>query len=118
MLRKPSMSGEKAASAPVPVMGAPASPESYRPHIGEGFALSGGAGGVLNLKSVDLRIDDEFQLCFSLLFVGRGALLPQGTYPLSHPALGEMNLFLVPIQTKKDGVCYEAVFNLLRGQDQ
>jgi hypothetical protein len=48
---------------------------------------------------------------FSLMFNGpREPLLAQGTYRLSHPALGEFELFIVPIGQDADGTRYEAVF--------
>jgi hypothetical protein len=49
---------------------------------------------------------------FSLTFNGPLApLLGQGTYKLSHPALGEFDLFIVPIGQDADGTHYEAVFS-------
>jgi hypothetical protein len=111
------MPGDSNASAPAPAMEAPASPDSYRPHIGEAFGLLREGGGALTLTTVDVLIDDEAQLCFSLLFLS-GTPLAQGTYSLSHPALGEINLFLVPIQKAKHGFRCEAVFNLLRDEGQ
>jgi hypothetical protein len=111
------MPGDTTASAPARAMDAPASPDSYRPHIGEVFGLLREGGGALTLTSVDVLIADEAQLCFSLLFLG-STPLTQGTYSLSHPALGEMNLFLVPIQKVKHGFRCEAVFNLLKDEVQ
>jgi hypothetical protein len=50
---------------------------------------------------------------FTLLFTGpEGLALPQATYDLTHPELGEFALFLVPVQPAADGLArYEAVFN-------
>jgi hypothetical protein len=48
---------------------------------------------------------------FSLLFVGPpDPVLPQATYLLGHPALGELPIFLVPVGRDADGARYEAVF--------
>lgn len=48
---------------------------------------------------------------FSLLFRGPPeGVLPQGVYPLEHPELGRLEIFLVPISRTDDGVRYEAVF--------
>lgn len=48
--------------------------------------------------------------CFSLLFrTPENVHLQQGTYPLEHPTLGTVDLFLVPLGR---GLC-EAVFNQL-----
>jgi hypothetical protein len=48
---------------------------------------------------------------FSLLFAGpKGAWLPQAIYPVRHPALGVMDIFLVPVGPLADGNGYQAVF--------
>ena len=48
---------------------------------------------------------------FSLLFAGpKGAWLPQAIYPVRHPALGVIEIFLVPIGPLGDGNGYQAVF--------
>ena len=33
--------------------------------------------------------------------------VPQATYPIEHPALGKLELFIVPLGPKKDGNSYE-----------
>jgi hypothetical protein len=38
-------------------------------------------------------------------------LLPQATYPLSHPVHGVIELFIVPVGRDAQGVQYEAIFN-------
>ena len=49
---------------------------------------------------------------FSLIFKGPPEpYLPQQIYPLDHPAMGRLDLFLVPVDQKKDGFYYEAFFN-------
>jgi hypothetical protein len=54
------------------------------------------------------------QTFFSLFFLGNpDLLLPQGSYRLNHGQLGEMTLFLVPVERDQGGFKYEAVFNLL-----
>jgi len=48
---------------------------------------------------------------FSLLFATpKGAWLPQAIYPVRHPALGAVEIFLVPIGLLGDGNGYQAVF--------
>jgi hypothetical protein len=48
---------------------------------------------------------------FSLLFAGpNGAWLPQAIYSVRHPALGRMDIFLVPIGPLADGNGYQAIF--------
>jgi hypothetical protein len=49
---------------------------------------------------------------FSLVFVaGRPLRLPQGTYKMRHPQLGEMEIFLVQIAGDQTSSTFEAVFN-------
>ena len=49
---------------------------------------------------------------FSLYFRGpAGALLPQRTYHVEHPEMGEMDIFLVPVEQDARGFRYEAVFS-------
>jgi hypothetical protein len=49
---------------------------------------------------------------FSLYFDGPAdVMLEQHLYPLKHDAMGELEIFLVPIAKTADGFRYEAVFN-------
>ena len=49
---------------------------------------------------------------FSLAFVVDRALrLPQGTYKMRHPQLGEMEIFLVQVAADRTSSTFEAVFN-------
>jgi hypothetical protein len=49
---------------------------------------------------------------YGLTFLARTrAALPQAVYRLEHPALGAMDVFLVPIARVADGIRYEAIFN-------
>jgi hypothetical protein len=48
---------------------------------------------------------------FALTFMSPpGPFLQQSTYPLEHPALGTLELFIVPLGPKAGGNSYEAVF--------
>ena len=48
---------------------------------------------------------------FSLSFIAPGGpLLPQAIYPVTHPALGTMEIFLVPAGSLPGGHGYHAVF--------
>lgn len=52
---------------------------------------------------------------FSILFHGPAEpMLPQQTYTIEHPQMGNFDLFLVPIGADQEKVQYEAVFNRLR----
>ena len=49
---------------------------------------------------------------FALAFVARRAVrLPQGTYKIRHPQLGEIEIFLVQIAADQSSSTFEAVFN-------
>ena len=49
---------------------------------------------------------------FSLLFTApAGTSLPQAIYPVRHPALGVMEIFLVPIGPLQGGSGYQAIFS-------
>ena len=49
---------------------------------------------------------------FSLAFrTDRNVRLPQGTYKLRHPSLGEMEIFLVQVAADQSSSTFEAVFN-------
>ena len=52
---------------------------------------------------------------FSAVFTGpREIFLPQQTYRLSHPDMGEFDIFLVAIGQEPEGFQYEAVYNYYR----
>jgi hypothetical protein len=52
---------------------------------------------------------------YSLTFNGPAHMfLQQGTYAMEHPAMGEMQLFIVPIGRDERGFQYEVVFNYFR----
>jgi hypothetical protein len=47
---------------------------------------------------------------FSLIFAGP-SVFGQGEYPLAHPALGTVSVFLVPVGMRLHGPRYQAIFN-------
>ncbi len=49
---------------------------------------------------------------FSLVFRGpKDVMYPQLMRPVAHPEMGEIPLFLVPIDEDEDGYYYESIFN-------
>jgi len=49
---------------------------------------------------------------FAILFQGPvDPVLAQGIYRIEHAELGFMDIFLVPVGPRSDGMTYEAVFN-------
>lgn len=104
----------------------PLLPAHFEPLLGERFALASasGAGGApaeggegrageLELVAVEALPPHSHRAePFSLTFRGpRELTLPQGTYRLAHPALGSLDVFLVPIRGAATTVDYQAIFN-------
>jgi hypothetical protein len=88
-------------------------PGDFEPHSGQGFQLAAASGG-LELTLVEVkRLGTALRPggAFSLLFVApAGPFLPQDTYRLTHPKLGTLDVFLVPIGPTQGGNGYQAVF--------
>ncbi|HTC46429.1 MAG TPA: hypothetical protein VK722_03875 [Candidatus Aquilonibacter sp.] len=67
---------------------------------------------VLDLVELTNGHSSPRQEQFSLRFRGdREKVFPQRIYPMKHDAIGELELFLVPIARDDSGTFYEAVFN-------
>jgi hypothetical protein len=95
--------------------------ETFIPHVGSSFAvqLDGEAdpelrlveATPLGLPSGGARTGAGFRAAFSLIFQGAvQPVLPQRIYPLVHPAIGRLEIFLVPIGPDRDGMRYQAIF--------
>lgn len=89
----------------------------FAPRVGERFrigATEDGAGHDAELVEVTPVGDGggpSGRAPFSLVFRGpAGAVLPQRIYPVEHPQLGSLDIFLVPIGADAAGVRYEAIF--------
>jgi hypothetical protein len=87
--------------------------DSFSGRVGDRFELATDGG------THELTLDECTRLGgaaierepFSLVFLGpRDPLLPQQIYALSHPDLGTLELFLVPIAQDENGTRYEAIF--------
>lgn len=80
---------------------------------GQEFALTS-LDPALNLKVLEVRklgSGEREGGAFSILWQGPSEpALPQATYSLSHPEIGEHAYFLVPVTATEVGVQYEAVF--------
>ena len=95
--------------------------EEFRRHLGTKFGVR-----VQAPRPVELELDEVKAYRaganeagsmerFSLFFHGPGDLmLPQGTFALEHPSMGELLLFIVPIGQDERGFRYEVVFNYQR----
>ena len=87
-------------------------PDAFRPHVGTPFSVevAGDDPLVLTLQEVRLHREghDLRAVPFTLVFTGpRDRLAPQATLVLRHDVLGDVVLFLVPVDVAR----YEAVFN-------
>jgi hypothetical protein len=87
--------------------------DDFTPHQGAIFNMQI-AGGVVPLRLAKVNSSGGGQRpggAFSLLFVApAGTWLPQAIYPVSHPARGAMEIFLVPVGPLDGGNGYEAIF--------
>lgn len=87
--------------------------DDFTPHQGAEFEMQT-AEGVVPLKLAKVEAAGNSGRpggAFSLLFTTpKGAWLPQAIYPVRHPALGLMEIFLVPIGPLADGNGYQAIF--------
>jgi hypothetical protein len=87
--------------------------EDFAPHCDGVFEMQT-AGGVMSLKLVKVAPAGDSGReggAFSLLFVAvAGTSLPQAIYPVTHPVLGLMEIFLVPIGPLQGGSGYQAIF--------
>ncbi|MHB8271040.1 DUF6916 family protein [Bradyrhizobium sp.] len=85
----------------------------FSPHLDVVFDMQTPAGVVpLKLAKVDPAGDSgRAGGAFSLIFVApKGPWLGQGIYPVQHPALGTMEIFLVPVGPAFGGNSYQAIF--------
>jgi len=91
--------------------------QEFSKHVDTDFRVKLDTPEPVNLRLVEVKSykkkDEEHggMERFSLFFTGRGNLVPQKTYSVSHDEMGEFELFLVPIGRTEDGFRYESVFN-------
>ncbi len=89
--------------------------ETFAQYASQPFHVVGGSGATLPLQLVDVSDSStDGQERFALLFVGpKEPMLAQGIRRLRHLAMGEFELFLVPVGSDARTVIYQAVFNRL-----
>lgn len=89
--------------------------EDFEALRGETASLESGARSLpLRVSAVQRlgRNGPQARESFSVLFhAPADARLPQRIYPVRHPALGELELFLVPLGPDAQGLQLEAIFN-------
>ena len=87
--------------------------DDFAAHLGADFEMQV-AGGVVPLKLV--KVDPAGNSgraggAFSLIFVApKESGQPQAIYPVRHPVLGTMEIFLVPVGPQSGGNGYQAIF--------
>ncbi|HVN01525.1 MAG TPA: hypothetical protein VMT68_15055 [Caulobacteraceae bacterium] len=91
--------------------------ESFNPHLNSTFVLQ------LGESTIDLTLTEAAKTPvrvypgmmrepFSLIFKSASpVVLPQRLYPFQHPAMGRLDIFIVPIAREPAGVVYQAVFS-------
>ena len=92
----------------------PLQAELFRPVLDQDFEARSEAGTTIQLRLLEVsEARTEHTEGFSLLLQGpKAPILPQGIHTLSHPALGQWQLFMVPVHSvASDGVHYQIIFN-------
>jgi hypothetical protein len=94
------------------------SAEDFRPYLNTPFRLQVNAPKPIDLTLVGVESrtgevnEQQGMERFSVFFLGAPEfLLPQSTYRLAHPEMGEFDVFLVAIGKETEGYRYEAVYN-------
>lgn len=91
----------------------------FEPHVGDPFTIDGTDGSSIGLTLTEAKRgpwqpegEGETAFAFELTFRGpRQPLLPQATYRMTHPSLGAVGIFVVPLSQDDDGTTYQAVFS-------
>ena len=94
------------------------SAESFSQHVNTKFMVNLDSANKVELELVEVAVrksepnEQKGMQRFSTFFYGPPTfILPQQTYGLMHPELGELQIFLVAIGQDQKGIRYEAVFN-------
>jgi hypothetical protein len=92
--------------------------EEFKQHLNTPFRLQVNAPKPIDLTLVEVESrpseahEQQGMERFSVFFMGSPEfLLPQNTYRLAHPEMGEFDVFLVAVGKETDGYRYEAVYN-------
>lgn len=87
--------------------------DDFSRHLDEPFDMQA-AGGVIPLKLAKVEALGHAKReggAFSVLFVApAGPWLQQSIYPVVHPVMGRMEIFLVPIGPMAGGNGYQSIF--------
>ena len=89
----------------------------FTPYLHQQFLLDAGeatprAAELLQVTELGVAAPNAHRKPFSIILrAPRDRRLPQKIYKVRHEALGEMEIFLVPVAVDEKGYHYEAVFN-------
>jgi hypothetical protein len=96
-------------------MGQEITHESFESIVGETVDLQAGETGFqADVEAVSLlrQNTEQERQPFSVVLQSHDAKNHgQQMYQLSHPSLGDLNLFLVPVEAAERGIVYEIIFN-------
>jgi hypothetical protein len=99
--------------------------EEFRQHLNTSFRVQVDAPKPIELTLVDVvsrpsdASEEQGMERFSAYFSGSLEFqLPQDTYRLAHPQMGEFEVFLVAIAQEPNGYRYEAVYNYYKSSAQ
>lgn len=89
---------------------------TFQPWVGHTFGVQTAAGSFdLTLAEASAgpwQPEGETAFAFELMFRGpREPILPQATYRMTHPELGSLEIFVVPLRSDAEGTVYQAVFS-------
>lgn len=99
--------------------------DEFRQHLNTPFRVQVDAPKPIELTLVGVASrpsdasEEQGMERFSVFFSGSlEFLLPQDTYKLAHPRMGEFEVFLVAIAQEQSGYRYEAVYNYYKPNAQ
>ena len=97
------------------MMSAPLTRQHFEPHLGSIFEVrpANAVPVPVELVAVEDRSNSSLDI-FSLLFRGEQGIpvFRHDTWRVTHPVMGDLELFLGPVQAgKSDAVYYQAVFS-------
>jgi hypothetical protein len=92
----------------------------FSAHLHSSFRIHADAPGPLEAELIEVAElgtppsdqEDAPRRAFSIILRGPpDIVLPQRIYPVEHPDLGTLDLFLVPVGPDRVGMRYEAIFS-------
>lgn len=89
---------------------------TFQPYVGHAFGVET-EGDPLELTLTEASAgpwqpEGETAFAFELIFLGpREPILPQAIYRMTHPDLGALDIFIVPLKSGGGGTEYQAVFS-------